>query len=982
MRLEAHILSLCRSRRTPPPVVVCRHAHQAAWLERRLARASAATGGPPAPACVSVQGWCADVMARLTGAPWRAAEPLEEALLVRRILGELGREGVAAARPDHLGLLHDLLALLGWVLASEASGDELVRALAGGAGSAPAASGELPAGGPALEEAAALAGGAAYEGGAAEFARLFARVWQRYAQETLRRRWVSAGGAAVECLSLLGKAGDRPLPPARAIWLPSLPAGSAEARLIGHLRARGSAVAPVRQAALEAPPAGARAFAALLRALDPAATAGPATAPAPADPQAPPAGIRWQRLRSEADEAAWIAGEAWELIARGVAPAELLVVCAEPARHAPLLADALARLGLPCGLQAGVLPGAPAWRLLAALRDLGRAPDPPAAGEAWRRLAELRAFGLGEEALGRLRRAPPARVEAHLLAESLALPAAGAERALAVQHGLRGLCGLDAPGGPGAASGLRAAERAVPTLLRLIEGAAALLPASPDAPPAWGEPARLARMYDDICADWSVAERRDDLLGWIERAPAAFDPPPESVPGAAIQVATPEQAAGLRAHTVFLPSLVDGVWPRPMPASPYGPRRALLRRIAGLSGAPAPWAERLGEHTAREGARLAGLLGIAEHEAVLTTSLRLNDRHVEPSPFFELLERTWPAAAAGEGPARLRSWGGWAAALLEAHAQARLPREALERAAARAGLHRLAEEPLAVTAPEEPVRTGEPPELSARAVRTFQTCPRRFFYRHLLGLPEPIRPAPGLALAVNAALRLGRFPAGAPALPREAERFLRGWSERAGAPGGGFGPVFADVLAGFADYRAQQPRPGHPETLRFEREGFPFRVDVDWHEADPDALLDQRSGRLLSAEQVRARYFGLRPRKPTDAEDLELFLYVVGSEAALGRTPDEVGLIAVGAEDPARPGARAYARVTVPRAEFERARPALERQLAGLLGRLRGGAFPAQPRAGRDCETCAYRLVCDRDRPAAFRRQDDPEPPAAPEEEG
>lgn len=243
------------------------------------------------------------------------------------------------------------------------------------------------------------------------------------------------------------------------------------------------------------------------------------------------------------------------------------------------------------------------------------------------------------------------------------------------------------------------------------------------------------------------------------------------------------------------------------------------------------------------------------------------------------------------------------------------------------------------------LRIPEQGDFRYTELSTYQECPRKFYYRHVLDLPSPEdgRAFLPYRAATNAVLDWLEEQHRARALPQT-------WDE------------VRAVLGKFWSDRALDDHP-HSAHYREEAESYVQRVWMDLLQRIPGAS----SGEIVSGEidgyrfsvpvattrtsdeEVRVSHRYFRSPKPEDRGELRFALL---RHALAAAAPEK--RIVIEAD---------YPRVTVPiapmRSDAEETRI---KTFRGLVTGIRTGAFPPAPKEGRDreCPRCPYSFVCPR----------------------
>jgi DNA helicase-2/ATP-dependent DNA helicase PcrA len=243
------------------------------------------------------------------------------------------------------------------------------------------------------------------------------------------------------------------------------------------------------------------------------------------------------------------------------------------------------------------------------------------------------------------------------------------------------------------------------------------------------------------------------------------------------------------------------------------------------------------------------------------------------------------------------------------------------------------------------LRIPEQGDFRYAELSTYQECPRKFYYRHVLDLPSPEdgRAFLPYRAATNAVLDWLEEQHRARALPQT-------WDE------------VREVLGKFWSDRALDDHP-HSAHYSEEAELYVQRVWMDLLQRIPGAS----SGEIVSGEidgyrfsvpvattrtsdeEVRVSHRYFRSPKPEDKGELRFALL---RHALAAAAPEK--RIVIEAD---------YPRVTVPiapmRSDAEETRI---KTFRGLVTGIRTGAFPPAPKEGRDreCPRCPYSFVCPR----------------------
>jgi DNA helicase-2/ATP-dependent DNA helicase PcrA len=374
----------------------------------------------------------------------------------------------------------------------------------------------------------------------------------------------------------------------------------------------------------------------------------------------------------------------------------------------------------------------------------------------------------------------------------------------------------------------------------------------------------------------------------------------------AVQLMTIHQAKGLEFDLVFVPALVEGRLPQPR-------RRDGMSAVAGLE-LPAqllePAVRGREDHLAEERRLCYVAMTRARRRLVLSWAERYEGgRPWRPSRFL-----------AEVGPdVRVRDLAGEAPA----------------------------PDPGPVPPGAETAGPGSPappaaPVLSFSAISAYRECPRQHWYRYRLRLPAAPTVEAQFGIILHLALmRAGRLRREGREVSRELLRDLHqeawemiGLAEPRRRPA--LEALGWRLLERFWEAGGLEARPHLLESpFAVEREGWVLRGVIDRVDEAPAGgawrIIDYKTGSPIPASRLR--------------RDLQLALYALGAERALGLEPVELEIVYL----------RTGGRVVLP-AGAELLAEA-ERIGAEVAGGLASGRFEARPERRR-CALCAYRLAC------------------------
>jgi DNA helicase-2/ATP-dependent DNA helicase PcrA len=387
-----------------------------------------------------------------------------------------------------------------------------------------------------------------------------------------------------------------------------------------------------------------------------------------------------------------------------------------------------------------------------------------------------------------------------------------------------------------------------------------------------------------------------------------------------VQVMSIHQAKGLEFEAVFVPALVEGRLPQP-------------HRVDSLELTPSLVDSHLparADHLAEERRLLYVAMTRARSYLTLSWAERYEgSRRWKPSRFLAELglgegNKTPSPLCGGGGPARGRR--GWLGAITSSKRRdGSVPPPPALRA----------------TSPAE--GGGVKPILSFSAISTYRDCPRQYWFRYHLRLPVKPTVEAQLGIVVHdTLLRAGRMlQEGKPVEePQLTQLYRQAWQEvvlveprqRPALDAHGWRLLRAFWVAGglrLSPYMLERPFSAELETWHLS--GIIDRVDQPngngcWR------IIDYKTGRPLPASKMR--------------RDLQLALYALGAQAALGLNPVELEIAYL------RNGHRE-------RLEASEELLANARRIGDEVAEgVQSGRFVPRPER-RKCGRCSYRLACD-----------------------
>jgi DNA helicase II / ATP-dependent DNA helicase PcrA len=371
----------------------------------------------------------------------------------------------------------------------------------------------------------------------------------------------------------------------------------------------------------------------------------------------------------------------------------------------------------------------------------------------------------------------------------------------------------------------------------------------------------------------------------------------------AVNVLTVHKAKGLEFAVVFLVGLVDGRFPLRGRTDPF----ALPADLVAPTAVSVPYAEER---------RLAYVaMTRARDELVLTHAVESGGgRARRPSPF--LAEALDPAPV--------------------------VPPVAARRASLR--IERAAPVPEPATAP---MAVAARLDLSFSQLDDYLTCPARFRYRHVVGLPVPAHHALAYGSALHAAIAAFHRSQqqGEPMREEDlVDAFRRAWSSEGFLSREHEEARFAAGVEAIRRFHAAQRAPGALVPVGVEQE-FRVIVEGDRLRGRFDRVDVESDGSVVITD-----YKSSDVRDPAQARDrartsLQLGIYALAYEAANGRRPDAVQLHFL--------DSGVVGRTAVDETRLERARASVRDAAAGMRAR----SFPARPDRVT-CRYCPFREIC------------------------
>jgi len=460
-------------------------------------------------------------------------------------------------------------------------------------------------------------------------------------------------------------------------------------------------------------------------------------------------------------------------------------------------------------------------------------------------------------------------------------------------------------------------------------------------------------------------------------------------PDEAVSILGLHQARGREFRAVFLTGLSEGRFPVAVPSPPLAPLETLLPLFREI-GIDPPWPRSLEEHLASE--RRLLVLGLTRaSERLYVTRARRAREDEAVSPFFATLrdaglpfsESPYGKSQSGLEPAKIVSSSEMEFLLrkLLAGREDRIER-------ARGIVARFPELDAEYISGardygerDDPVDLPADLHLTATSLRDFLHCPRKYFYARCLDVERPQSHRASLGTFVHGILEEfhRRHPALAGADLDDLRADLlevlgRRWEE---AEDEFESRLEAEVVRttceamidGYLESEAKRA-PGRrteflEEHIHFEIDGVRVSAKIDRIDRVGDRLevIDYKTTRhRIKEEALKKKFFNQDEKEDWHALDLQLPLYYFALKEGRDLEAAALGIYYV------LGGRRGKTSPEIARLEITEGAgkkgvrpdelPRIRKTIREVLARVRVGRFPAEPTSPGECRTCEFRSIC------------------------